>query len=113
MRKVTITVAGREVELRATMYRLKLLQEHTGVDLLNDSARLQEVMRSDFNAVTGALFALAGGERKLGMELDDFADELSLDVLQEVGEKLTSVFERDTAPREEATGPNAVSPTGA
>ena len=107
MQKVTIQIGEREVELRVTMFRLRLLQELTGVDVLNDPARLQDIMREDVYGVASALFALAGGERKLGVELDDFADELTLDVLQDAGEKLTSVFQRDTSAREEVLAPNA------
>ena len=99
MNTININVAGKPVELRFTMYRAKLLQELTGVDILNDREGIRKAAKS-MNGAVGVLFALAGGERKTGMELDDFADELTFTDMRELGEKINAVMARDAAPAE-------------
>jgi hypothetical protein len=108
MKTVTIDVAGEPRELKFTMARAQLLQELTGVDILNDGNAFTAALAS-IDGVTKALYALAGGERKLGMGLEDFADELSVAELESIGAKLDAVLKRD-APAPAGDEGNAKSP---
>lgn len=96
---ITVKVADRDLPLRLTMRRVELLEELTGVDVMNDARGMNSPKH-----MTAALFALAGGEDATGMTFHAFADEITPGMMREATQLILRVFERDAGGGEDAGG---------
>jgi hypothetical protein len=90
-----IEVGDAKLELRLTMRRVELLEEHAGIDLLNAKGDEIGATLRTARGITGALYALAGGESEVGMTREAFADTVSLTDLAPLARKIEAVFARD------------------
>lgn len=98
---VSITIGDRVFPLEARMRRVRLLHELTGVDFLTQSSEEVTKRLREVGNLTAAIYALAGGERKTSMTLEDFEEEIEFSEYPALLNKLKAVFERDTS---DATG---------
>ncbi len=92
----SITINQKEIALRLTMRRVRLFQEHVGIDLLNSKGKDVQKALATPGGITGALYALAGGEKGTGVPFEEFEDAIDLHDLPKIAEQLQLVFQRDT-----------------
>lgn len=108
MSDITFEYDGRDLPLRLTMRRVKLIKELTGFDVLAGG------QFPGVTAMSAMLFALAGGEGKVGASLDDFEDTLTPSVVINAADLVRLVFERDARAGGDTgnVAPNASPSTG-
>lgn len=109
MSALAFKVADRDLPLRLTMRRAELLEELTGVDVLNDPSGMGKPQH-----IIAAVYALAGGEDGVGMAFDAFKDEITPGMVREASQLVVSVFLRDAGGGEagaEGKAPAAASPS--
>lgn len=98
MSAIHFKLADRELPLKLTMRRAELLEELSGVDVLNDPSGMGKPKH-----IGAALYALAGGEAAVGMTFDEFKDEITPGMLRDAAQVVVSVFLRDAGGAEEGT----------
>jgi hypothetical protein len=87
---ITLTLGTRELPLKLTMHRVRLLAELTGVDVLNgDASELGQPAN-----LSRTLYALAGGPGT-NLSVEEFEDELTPAGLRDAASLLVRVFQRD------------------
>lgn len=99
MSAIVFKVADRDLPLKLTMRRVELLEELSGVDVMNDPRGM-----SSAKHMTAALYALAGGESETGMTFDAFKDEVTPGMMKAASEAIVAVFQRDAGGGEDAGG---------
>ena len=83
--------SGVSLELRLTPYRTTMLRDLTGIDILAGV----EIERGDYMKITSMYYALAGGEKHVGMTLEDFSDAVAMSELQLIAAKVSELIRRD------------------
>lgn len=90
MSALVFKVADRDLPLKLTMRRAELLEELTGIDVLNDPRGMGKPMH-----IVATVFALAGGEDAVGMTFDAFKDEITPGMVLEASQLVVDVIRRD------------------
>lgn len=94
--EITLEHAGRALPLRLTMRRVRLIHELTGYDLLAGGTFPGVAL------MPAVMYALAGGEAKVGVPLEAFEDDVVPAQLEAFADLFRQVTERDS--RSEAGG---------
>jgi hypothetical protein len=87
---IVLKLGARELPLKLTMHRVRILTELTGVDVLNgDASELGQPAN-----LSRTLYALAGGPGT-NLSVEEFEDELTPASLRDATNLLVRVFQRD------------------
>jgi hypothetical protein len=124
--EVTIQIGDRVFPLEARMSRMRLLYELTGIDILNQARKAKQDKAGESDGATvslteqllkpgnisAAMYALAGGERRTSMSLEDFEDELDYHEVGAYMRKFQAVLTRDTPDKSEDGGDSGNATSG-